>query len=108
MRVLAPFAVSWERDEPTLQVAHEAEGAQEAHDKPDPAITPRLEIAENSEIMRFAFSLPHLEQAMGASASDIDRRASKRISQSAHLYSYSGIVLFHPPLSVLRAHCTAV
>ena len=64
---------------------------QEPHDEPAPAITPLLPIAENNEIIRPVRSLPHLGHAMGASASDIARRASKHISQSAHLYSYSGI-----------------
>ena len=73
-------------------MAHEVEGVQEPHDAPAPAITPLLPMAENSEIARHVFSLPHLGQAMGASASDIARKASKRISQSEHLYSYSGIV----------------
>jgi len=43
------------------------------------------------------FLLPHLGQTMGASASDIARRASKLISQSEHLYSYSGIIFPHTP-----------
>ena len=64
---------------------------QELHDAPAPVITPSLPMAENSEIARCVFSLPHLGQAMGASASDIARRASKYVSQSEHLYSYSGI-----------------
>ena len=72
-------------------MVHEAEGVQEPHDAPAPAITPSLPMAENSEIARHVFSLPHLGQTMGASASDIARKASKRISQSEHLYSYSGI-----------------
>ena len=67
------------------------EGAQEPHDDPAPAITPSPPMAENSEIMRPVFSLPHLGQAMDASASAIARSASKRISQSEHLYSYSGM-----------------
>jgi hypothetical protein len=73
-------------------VAHEAEGAQELHDAPAPAITPSLPMAENSEIARRVSLLPHWGQAMGASAFDIARRASKRVLQSEHLYSYSGIV----------------
>ncbi len=72
-------------------MAHEVEGVQEPHDAPAPVIIPSLPMAENSEIARHVFSLPHLGQAMGASASDIARKASKRISQSEHLYSYSGI-----------------
>jgi hypothetical protein len=74
-------------DEPALQVAHEAEGLQEPHEAPDPAITPLLPTAENSEIIRPVFSLPHLGQAIGASASDMARRASNFVAQSEHLYS---------------------
>jgi hypothetical protein len=72
-------------------VAHEADGVQEPHDVPAPAITPSLPTAENNEIIRHVFSLPHLGQTMGTSASDIARSASKRVSQSEHLYSYSGM-----------------
>jgi hypothetical protein len=55
-------------------------------------------MAENSEIMRPVLSLPHLGQAMGASASAIARSASKRVSQSEHLYSYSGITSTSGPI----------
>jgi hypothetical protein len=64
--------------ERTPQVAHEAEGVQDPHDAPAPAITPSLPIAENNEIIRPVLRLPHLGQAMGASASDMDLKASKR------------------------------
>ena len=74
-------------------MVHEAEGVQEPHDAPAPAITPSLPMAENSEIARHVFSLPHLGQAMGASASDIARKASKRAPHSEQQYSYRGIVL---------------
>ena len=96
-------------------MAHEAEGVQEPHDAPAPAITPSLPMAENSEIARHVFSLPHLGQAMGASASDITRKASKRISQSEHLYSYSGIVFFASdflgplwPSQSCKVNCTPI
>lgn len=65
---------------------------QEPHAAPDPAIIPLSPIAENSEIIRPVFSLPHFGQAIGASASDIARRASKLVLQSIHLYSYSGMI----------------
>lgn len=74
-------------------MAHETDGVQEPHDAPAPAITPLLPTAEKSEIIRHVFLPPHLGQAMDASASDIARRASKQVSQSRHLYSYSGIAL---------------
>ncbi len=96
-------------------MAHEVEGVQEPHDAPAPAITPSLPMAENSEIARHVFSLPHLGQAMGASASDIARKASKRISQSEHLYSYSGIVFFASdflgplwPSQSCKVNCTPI
>ncbi len=96
-------------------MAHEAEGVQEPHDDPAPVITPSLPMAENREIARQVFSLPHLGQAMGASASDIARKASKRISQSEHLYSYSGIVFFASdflgplwPSQACKANCTPI
>jgi hypothetical protein len=82
---------------------------QEPQDAPDPAITPLSPIAENSEIMRPVFSLPHFGQAMGASASDIARRASKSVLQSVHLYSYSGIVFTpFPVISICLAYSTVV
>jgi len=64
---------------------------QEPHDEPAPAIMPLLPMAENKEIIRRVLSLLHLGQAMSVSASDIERKASKPLSQSVHLYSYSGI-----------------
>ena len=73
------------------QVAHEAEGVQDPHDDPAPAMTPSPPTAENKEIMRAVFSPSHWGQAMGASASDIPRSASKRVPQSAQRYSYNGI-----------------
>jgi hypothetical protein len=82
---------------------------QEPHDAPDPAITPLSPIAENSEIMRPVFSLPHFGQAMDASASDIARRASKWVSQSVHLYSYSGMISTPSPVvSVYVVYSTVV
>ena len=74
------------------------EGAQEPHDDPAPAITPSPPMAENSEIMRPGFSLPHLGQAMDASASANARSASNRISHSEHLYSYSGMTSTSRPI----------
>ena len=74
------------------QVAHAADGVQEPHDGPAPAITPSLPMAENREIARRVLSLPHLGQAMGSSASDIARRASKRVLHSEQRYSYKGMV----------------
>jgi hypothetical protein len=71
---------------------------QEPHDEPAPAITPSPPTAENSEIMRRVFSLPHLGQAMNASASAIARSASKHVPQSVHLYSYSGITSTSRPI----------
>jgi hypothetical protein len=55
-------------------------------------------MAENSEIMRPVLSLPHLGQRIGASASAIARSASKRVPQSEHLYSYSGITSTSGPI----------
>ena len=85
------------------QVAHEAEGVQEPHETPAPAIIPSLPIAENSEIARHVFSLPHLGQAMSASASDIARKASKRAPHSEQQYSYKGMTylpaLIVPPFA---------
>ncbi len=92
-----------------LQVAHEAEGVQEPQDAPAPAITPSPPMAEKSEIIRCVFSLPHFGQAMGASASTIARSTSKHVSQSEHLYSYSGIAsTSSSAFSALQAYCTAV
>lgn len=66
------------------QVAHDVEGEQEPHEAPAPAITPSLPTAENSEIIRRVSRLPHWGQAIGASASAIARRRSKRVSHSEH------------------------
>jgi len=87
-------------------VAHEAEGVQEPHDAPAPAITPSLPMAENSEIARHVFSLPHLGQAMGASASNIARKASKRVPHSEQQYSYRGMV--SPPALIVTPFDLAV
>jgi hypothetical protein len=81
-----------------LQVAQEAEGVQEPQDAPAPAITPWSPTAENSEIIRPVFSLPQLGHVIGASASAIARRASKHVSQSEHLYSYSGMAFTSPSI----------
>ena len=77
------------------QVAHEDDGVQEPHDEPAPAIVPSLPMAVKSEICRQTLLLSHVGQEMGASASAIDRRASKHVSQSAHLYSYRGMAIPH-------------
>ena len=87
-------------------MAHEADGEQDPHEAPGPAMTPSLPTAENSEIMRPVFLLPHLGQAIGTSAADIARRASKRVSHSEHLYSYSGMAF--TPFPIYAAYCTAV
>jgi hypothetical protein len=59
-------------------------------------------MAENNEIARRVFMLPHWGQAMDESAFDIARRTSKCASQSEHLYSYSGIFLYlNPPLGIV-------
>jgi len=65
-----------------LQDAHEADGAQEPQDDPSPAITPSAPMAQNSEIALRTRSLPQFGQGIGASASDIARSASNRVSQS--------------------------
>jgi len=71
---------------------------QEPHELPAPAITPSLPTAENNEIKRPVSSLLHFGQAMAASASAIDRSASKHAPQSEHLYSYSGIAFTSRPI----------
>jgi hypothetical protein len=77
---------------------------QEPHDAPAPAMTPSLPSAEKSEIVRHVFSLPHLGQAMGASASAIARSTSKHVSQSEHLYSYSGMTFTSPSACSIPMH----
>jgi hypothetical protein len=85
-------------------VAHELDGVQEPHDEPAPVITPSFPMAEKSEIWRRVSSLPHLGQTMGVSASAIDRRASKHVSQLKHLYSYRGIAYpAFPPIPNIGA-----
>ena len=68
-------------------MAQALEGAQDAQEAPAPAITPLLPMAEKREIARQVSSEPQLGQAIGASASAIDRRASKRVSHSWQQYS---------------------
>jgi hypothetical protein len=85
------------------QPAHDPE-AQLPHDPPLPAITPLLLMAANREIARCARSCPHFGQAIGASAADIERSASKRASHSWQQYSYNGIfVVLSPEACAARA-----
>jgi hypothetical protein len=60
-----------------LQPAQEV-AEQEVQEEPPPAMTPSLPIAANSEIARRVSWLPQYGQAIGASALDIGRSASKR------------------------------
>jgi len=50
-------------------------------------IGPLLLAAKNNDSPRFAFSAPQAGQTIGASASFIARRASKRAPQAWQLYS---------------------
>lgn len=57
------------------------EDEQPEQEEPAPAITPWLPMAAKSEISRRASMPPQFGQAMGASASVIERRASKAVPQ---------------------------
>lgn len=81
-------------------VAQDAEGEQEAQEEPPPATIPSSPSAANREIIRCVSWLSHSGHAIGSSACDMPRRASKRVPHSEHWYSYSGIRSF--PSSLLR------
>jgi len=60
---------------------------QPAQEEPAPAMTPVLPMAAKSEINRRVSMLPQFGQAMGASASAIERRASKDVPHWLQRYS---------------------
>jgi hypothetical protein len=76
-----------QRDVFAPQVAHDADGEHPSHALPPLVTTPSLPMAEKSETARCVSSLPQFGHVIGASASDISRRASNIVSQSEHLYS---------------------
>jgi len=55
-------------------------------------------MAENSEMARTVAQLPHLAQAIGALAWLIARSFSNNAWQSAHRYSYNGMVFALNPM----------
>jgi hypothetical protein len=65
-------------------------------------------MAQNSEIALRTRSRPQFGQGIGASASDIARSASNRVSQSRQTYSYSGILGLHSNIRTHSSYSTPV